>query len=109
MRFAVCCCPRSLVKLGTPSIEPEPSKHPNCPHCGEPAKIVEGLGPLAREIMLHTIDKCAWWPEHLRTMANGLPPTPDWTAACDRILIHLQGARSRIESGEPFDSYSTAF
>lgn len=109
MEFGVCCCPRSVAKLGVPSIEPEPRKHPDCPHCGEPAKIVEGLAGLAREIMVHTIEKCMWWPEHLRTMANGLPPTPDWTAACERILIHLQAARARVSDGESFDSYSTAF
>lgn len=109
MEFGICCCPRSLVKLGVPHIEPEPRKHPGCPQCGEPMKVVQGLAALAREIISHTIDKCIWWPEHLAGTANGFPPTPDWTAACERILIHLRAAQSRINHGESFDSYSEAF
>ena len=107
MEFGVCFCVRSQIKLGAPSIEPDPRKHPDCPHCGQPTKVVSGLSALSREIILFTIDKCIWWPEHLSTMANGFPPTPDWTGACERILIHLRAARSRVENGGPFDSYST--
>lgn len=105
--FAVCFCPGSLHKLGGPSIEPDPWKHPNCPQCGKPGKIIAGLGELSREIMLHAIDKCIWWPEHLKDNVAGMKTTRDWAGACERILIHLQAGRSRVSEGGPFDSYST--
>lgn len=108
MVFAVCFCPASMIKLGAPSIEPDPWKHPKCPQCGEPGKLVSGLGALSREIMLYTIDKCAWWPENLKDNVGGMKTTRDWAGACERILIHLQAARSRVSDGSAFDSYSTA-
>lgn len=102
--FAVCFCVGSQVKLGGPSIEPDPWRHPNCPQCGHPGKLVSGLGALSREIMLFAIDKCIWWPNHVFTRPNS---TEAAVATADEILIHLRAGRERVAEGGPFDSYST--
>jgi hypothetical protein len=106
MELGVCFCTGSMVKLGGPSVEPEPRKHPDCSHCGRPAKIVEGLSALAREAMLFAIDKCIWWPEYLaqRPMTHAAA-----AGMAEEILVHLRAGRERVSSGESFDSYSEAF
>lgn len=63
MTFGMCACPRSLAKLGIPSIEPDHQKHPDCPECGESRQIytltglAEALVALGRKRCIHNLVK----------------------------------------------------